>query len=155
MRRTVIGLAAAAVFVFAACGGDDDSSGDDDAGSEANEAGANASPSSPEAERFCNEFLELTQAGPAGSGPDAVVEAMRGLHPPEEIAADFELTVEGTELQAQMAEGGGQPDPELQEQFQAREQEYQQANMRIQEFLSSECGLGAPPEDSGSGESSG
>lgn len=152
MRRTVIGLAAAAVFVLAACGGDDDSSGDDNGGSESNEAGSEAS--SPEAARFCDEFMELTQQGPAGASPDALVDAMRDLHPPEEIADDFALTIEGTELQAQMGAGGAEPDPELQAQFQEREQEYQEANMNIQEFLSSECQIGSPPPSDGSGESS-
>jgi hypothetical protein len=161
MRRTVFGLAAAAVLVLAACGGDDDdSSGGDNGGSETNEA-AGGEPSSPEAARFCDDFMELTQQGPAGASPDALVEAMRELQPPEEIADDFALTIEGTELQAQMAAGGAEPDPALQEQFRQREQEYQDANMNIQEFLSTECQIGSPPpsdasDDSGdSGESGG
>jgi hypothetical protein len=147
MRRTVIGLAAAAVLTLAACGGDDDdSSGDDNGGSETPEAGGEASPSSPEAERFCNELMELTQQGPAGgSSPDAMVEAMRDLHPPEEIADDFALTIEGTEMQTQMGAGGSEPDPELQARFEERSEEFQEANMNIQEFLASECQLGTPP----------
>lgn len=150
MRRTVIGLAAAAVFVLGACGGDDDDSSSD----AESESSGEVSASSPEAERFCNDFLDLTQSGSAaGSSPEAAVEAMRGLEPPEEIADAFALTIEGTELQAQMAAGGeGQPDPELQAQFDERSEEFQQANMEVQEFLATECQLGPPPSE---GEESG
>ncbi|HEY8524413.1 MAG TPA: hypothetical protein VIL48_05600 [Acidimicrobiales bacterium] len=146
MRRTVIGLAVAAVFVLGACGGDDDDSSSDAAESESS---GEVSASSPEAERFCNDFLDLTQSGAAGSSPEAAVEALRGLEPPEEIADAFALTIEGTELQAQMAaEGDGQPDPELQAEFDERSEEFQQANMQVQEFLATECNLGPAPSES-------
>jgi hypothetical protein len=149
MRRTAIGLAAAAVFIFAACGGDDDDSASGDNGS-------NGAPGS--GSQFCQEFNELTQQGPsAGSDPNSVIEAMRALNPPEEIAEDFNLTIEGAELQAQMAEGGAEPDPDLVAQFQENQEAFTQANQHIQEYISTECGIGsAPPSsESGSGGSGG
>jgi hypothetical protein len=141
MRRTAIGLAAAALLFFAACGGDDDDASGDNGSSEGNAPGSGS--------QFCEEFTELTQQGPAaGSDPESVIEAMRGLHPPEEIADDFELTIEGAELQAQMASGGAEPDPDLVSQFQENQQAYSQANQHIQEYISTECGIGAEPPPS-------
>ena len=137
MRRTAIGLAAAAVLVLAACGGDDD----DDASGDNGSSGSGG--------QFCEEFTELTQQGPAaGSDPASVIEAMRELSPPEEIAEDFELTIEGAELQAQMASGGAEPDPELVAQFQENQEAFTQANQTIQEYISTECGIGSEPPPS-------
>jgi hypothetical protein len=139
MRRTVIGLAAAAVLVLAACGGDDD-----DASGDSGSSGSGG--------QFCEEFTELTQQGPAaGSDPESVIEAMRELNPPQEIAQDFELTIEGAELQAQMASGGAEPDPELVSQFQENQEAYTQANQTIQEYISTECGIGSEPPPSEGG----
>jgi hypothetical protein len=136
MRRTAIGLAAAALFVFAACGGDDDDASGDNG-------------SSGSGSEFCQEFTELTQQGPAaGSDPESVIEAMRALNPPQEIADDFNLTIEGAELQAQMASSGAEPDPELVAQFQENQEAYTQANESIQQYLSSECEIGSTPPSS-------
>jgi hypothetical protein len=148
MRRTVFGLAAAAALVLAACGGDDDdsSSADDSGGSETTEA-AGGGGGSGGGSQFCDDFAELTQQGPAaGSDPASVIEAMRALEPPQEIAEDFELTIEGAELQQQMtAGGGGEPDPELLAQFEERQADYEAANASIQEYISTECAMGSPP----------
>jgi hypothetical protein len=142
MRRTAIGLAAAALLILAACGGDDDDASGDNGSSNAPGSGS----------QFCQEFTELTQQGPAaGSDPESVIEAMRGLHPPEEIADDFALTIEGAELQAQMASGGNEPDPDLVSQFQENQEAYSQANQHIQEYISSECGIGSEPPSTDSG----
>jgi hypothetical protein len=139
MRRTAIGLAAAALLILAACGGDDD-----DASEGQNAPGSGS--------QFCEEFTELTQQGPsAGSDPASVIEAMRGLHPPEEIAEDFTLTIEGAELQAEMASGGAEPDPDLVAQFQENQEAYTQANQHIQEFISTECGIGSEPPSTEAG----
>jgi hypothetical protein len=137
MRRTAIGLAAAAVFVFAACGGDDDDASGDNGSSEGS------------GNQFCDEFTELTQQGPAaGSDPQSVIEAMRELNPPEAIAEDFALTIEGAELQAEMAAGGTEPNPDLVAEFQENQEAYTQANQTIQEYISTECGLGSEPPPS-------
>ena len=142
MRRTAIGLAAAALFIFAACGGDDDDASGDNGSSEEQSAPGSGS-------QFCQEFTELTQQGPAaGSDPESVIESMRGLHPPEEIADDFALTIEGAELQAQMASGGAEPDRDLVAQFQENQEAFQQANEHIQQYISTECGIGSEPPPS-------
>jgi hypothetical protein len=142
MRRTAIGLAAAALFIFAACGGDDDDASGDNGSSDGQSAPGSGS-------QFCEEFTELTQQGPAaGSDPASVIEAMRALHPPEEIAEDFDLTIQGAELQAEMASGGAEPDPDLVAQFQENQEAYTSANQHIQEYISTECGLGAEPPPS-------
>lgn len=169
MRRTVFGLAAAAALALAACGGDDGDSSSDEGdettetteGSETTEAaagdGGSGSPSSPEAERFCEEFEELTEQGTDESAdPEALIDSMSAIEPPPEIAEDFELTIEGARLQAQMqaqmAEGDEEPDPEAMAQFQERSQDYTEANGRVQQYVTDECGLGgAPAPDSGSG----
>jgi hypothetical protein len=145
MRRTAIGLAAAALLIFAACGGDDDDASGDNGSSD--EQGAPGSGS-----EFCQDFTELTQQGPAaGSDPASVIEAMRELNPPEEIADDFALTIEGAELQAEMASSGAEPDPDLVTEFQENQEAYTQANEHIQEYISTECGLGSAPPSSESG----
>lgn len=145
MRRTAIGLAAAALLIFAACGGDDDDASGDNGSSDEQSAPGSGS-------EFCQEFTELTQQGPAaGSDPESVIEAMRGLNPPEEIAEDFALTIEGAELQAEMASGGAEPDPDLVSQFQENQEAYTEANQSIQEYISTECGLGSTPPPSEQG----
>jgi hypothetical protein len=147
MRRTAIGLAAAALLILAACGGDDDDASGDNGSSEGQSAPGSGS-------QFCEEFTELTEQGPAaGSDPASVIEAMRGLHPPEEIAEDFALTIEGAELQAEMASGGTEePDPDLVAQFQENQEAYTSANQHIQEYISTECGLGSGPPSSQPGD---
>jgi hypothetical protein len=134
MRRTAIGLAVCAVLVLAACGGDDDDSASGGSGG-----------------RFCDEFTELTQQGPAaGSDPESVIDAMRGLHPPQEIAEDFRLTIEGAEQQLRMTSGGGEPDPDMVAQFEENQARYTQANEHVQRYISDECGLGSSPRSSDS-----
>jgi hypothetical protein len=160
MRRTVFALAAAAVLVLALCGGDDggdssgsaeDARGDTDTRAETEaEGGDTNAPSggnsgSHEAVRFCDEFTQLTQEGPAGdTDPESVVEAMRDLDPPAEIADDFDLTIEGAELQAQMTRGD-EPDPDLVADYQENSQAYSEANSHVQDFIANQCGLGAQP----------
>jgi hypothetical protein len=145
MRRTAIGLAAAALLILAACGGDDDDASGDNGSSDEQSAPGSGS-------EFCEEFTELTQQGPsAGSDPESVIEAMRGFHPPEEIAEDFQLIIEGAELQAEMASAGTEPDPDLVAQFQENQEAYTQANQHVQEYITTECGLGSAPPSSEAG----
>jgi hypothetical protein len=144
MRRTALGLAVCGLLLFAACGGDDDDSSSGDDSSE------NAAPGS--GSEFCQEFTELTQQGPAaGTDPESVIESMRALDPPEEIAEDFNLTIEGAELQARMASGGSEPDPDLMAEFEENQEAYGQANEHVQEYISTECGIGSAPPSSESG----
>lgn len=141
MRRTVFGLAAAGLLVIAACGGDDDDSAGDDGGdaTEGESGGGGGSGSA-----FCEDFIEFTTQGPeAATDPSAIIDAMRELDPPEEIADAFATTIEGAELQAQIAEGGQEPDPEMLAELEERSQEYSDASSQVQEYVSTECDLGS------------
>jgi hypothetical protein len=136
MRRTVFGLAAAGLLVIAACGGDDDDSAGGDEGTEEAPSGGGSQ------SQFCEDFTEFTTQGPeAATDPSAIIDAMRELEPPEEIAEAFSTTLEGAEIQAQLAEGGEEPDPEMLEEFQSRSQEYADASSQVQEYVSTECDL--------------
>lgn len=137
MRRTVFGLAAAGLLVLAACGGDDDddSAGGDEGTEETSSGGGSQS-------QFCEDFTAFTTQGPeAATDPGAIIDAMRELEPPEEIADAFATTLEGAEIQSQLAESGEEPDPEVLEEFQSRSQEYADASSQVQEYVSTECDL--------------
>jgi hypothetical protein len=122
-RRAVV-LAAATVLTVAACG--DDDAGDDGASGEA----------------FCDAMAEvqgdlgsLSTSDPASL--DSVVERLRQVEPPAEIAEAYQGVVDGY---AAMAEDGGLTDPAAQD----RLVEAQEHLTHLSEYLAENCGVPAP-----------
>jgi hypothetical protein len=121
-RRAVV-LAAAPVLTAAACG---DDAGDDGASGEA----------------FCDEMAEvqgdlgsLSTSDPASL--DSVVERLRQVEPPAEIAEAYQGVVDGY---AAMAEDGGLTDPAAQD----RLVEAQEHLTHLSEYLAENCDVPAP-----------
>jgi hypothetical protein len=117
-RRAVV-LAAATVLTVA-CGDDDGASG----------------------EAFCDEMAEvqgdlgsLSTSDPASL--DSVVERLRQVEPPAEIAEAYQGVVDGY---AAMAEDGGLTDPAAQD----RLVEAQEHLTHLSEYLAENCGVPAP-----------
>jgi hypothetical protein len=134
MRRTLIGLVAAGALLVAGCGGDDGETTSDDGGS-----GETASASD-----FCAQFQGYDEE--FDQNPDAseeeVVEAIRSLNPPEEIADDYETLLQG--LDALM--GVDPSDPDAAAAAQDEMAQYQEASENIQAYVDENC-EGASTDD--------
>ncbi len=121
MRRAAagVGAVAGAVVLLAACGDDDGGSGDS--------AGA-----------FCEEMVDvqadlgsLSTGDPAGF--DSVVERLREVDPPAEIAESYEAVVDAY---ATLADEGGLTDPAAQETVVAA----QEHATELTEYIADNCG---------------
>lgn len=127
MRRTIIGLAAVASLAVLGCSDSDDGVGNTNAGSSSTE-------------EFCDEYLALEErftGEDAGASDEEVLEAIRGLNPPDEIADDFRTAIEGFDE----VEDLDPTDPEDED----RITELNEAQVNVQEFLADECGVGPDP----------
>lgn len=142
MRRTLIGLVAAGALLVAACGGDDGETTSDDGGeTTSDDAGSGETASASD---FCAEFQGYDEQ--FNQNPDAseeeVVEAIRSLNPPEEIADDYETLLQG--LDALM--GVDPSDPEAAAAAQDEMAQYQEASENIQAYVDENC-EGASTDD--------
>jgi hypothetical protein len=142
MRRTLIGLMAAGALLVAGCGGDDGETTSADGGDGG--GGENASASD-----FCAQFQGYDEQ--FNQNPDAseeeVVEAIRSLNPPEEIADDYETLLQG--LDALM--GVDPSDPEAAAAAQEEMAQYQQASENIQAYVDENCEGGSTDDSSEDG----
>ena len=142
MRRTLIGLVAAGALLVAGCGGDDGETSTDDSG----DSGENASASD-----FCAQFQGYDEQ--FNQNPDAseeeVVEAIRSLNPPEEIADDYETLLQGLDALV----GVDPSDPEAAAAAQEEMAQYQQASENIQAYVDENCEGGSTDDTSGDGAS--
>ncbi|MBN2624344.1 MAG: hypothetical protein JXA83_13290 [Acidimicrobiales bacterium] len=129
MRRTIIGLAAVASLAVLGCSDSEDGVGNSNAGSSSTE-------------EFCDEYLALEErftGEDADASQEEVLEAIRGLNPPDEIADDFRTAIDGVEE----VEDLDPADPDDEE----RITELNEAQANVQQFLTDECGVG--PETTG------
>jgi hypothetical protein len=144
MRRTLIGLAAAGLLLVTGCSDSDDESGSDN-GDAADESGGDESGGDEsgggDASGFCADFQELDDqfsADPeAAADPNAVIEALEGLDPPEEIADDYATILEVSRQTADL----DPEDPEAIEEAQALSEDAAEAQERVSTYLADECGI--------------
>lgn len=133
MRRTIIGLTIAVGLALAV--GCTDS--EDGVGGEA--AGANSS------DAFCAEFAALDErfsSDPeAASDPDAVVEALEELDPPDEISDDLDAVRDAARGLADLDPS----DPEAAEQAQELNDEAADAQGRVSDYIDENCELDEAP----------
>ena len=142
MRRTLIGLMAAGALLVAGCGGDD---GGDDASDDGEGSTDEAT------QQFCEEFQAFDeQFRDSNPSDEEVSEAIRSLEPPEEIAGDYEILVEGLERLATLDSS----DPDAATEFQEDSAQYTEASTNVRTFVQDECGVdnaGDGDEDPGTG----
>ena len=142
MRRTLIGLLAAGALLVAGCGGDDGETTSDGGGGGGGGESASASD-------FCAQFQGYDEQ--FNQNPDAseeeVVEAIRSLNPPEEIADDYETLLQG--LDALM--GVDPSDPEAAEAAQDEMAQYTEASENIQAYVDENCEGGSTDDTSTDG----
>jgi hypothetical protein len=132
MRRTLVGLVAAGALLVAGCGG-----GDDDGGGE-DEAGGGGGSQDEATQQFCEEFQAFDeQFRDSNPSDQEVSEAIRSLEPPEEIAEDYEVLVEGLERLATLDSS----DPNAAEEFQQDSTQYTEASTNVRTFVQDECGV--------------
>jgi hypothetical protein len=143
MRRTLVGLMAAGALLVAGCGGDDD--GGDDTG------GGGGGSSDEATQQFCEEFQAFdAQFRDSNPSDEEVSEAIRSLEPPDEIADDYEILVEGLERLATL----DSTDPDAATEFQEDSAQYTEASTNVRTFVQDECGVdnaGDGDEDPGTG----
>lgn len=139
MRRTLIGLLVAGTVLVAGCGGDDDGGDDDTGNGDGN--GSESASNDPATESFCEDFLRFDQEFTENSQPDEaeVAAAIRSLDPPEEIRDEFEVVLEFID---EFASTSTTPDPDQQEELEARMAEYTEASTKVQTFVEENCGEG-------------
>lgn len=134
-RRRLLSIALTlTVFAAAAACGNDDGDGDD--------AGAGAG---GEVAAFCEAFAEINEEGEAAfeeGQPDAdelraLVDRVRNLDPPDEIADDLATVTEAQALFAEALDG----DADAQGELESRIDELEAADERLEPFLRDECGL--------------
>jgi hypothetical protein len=121
-RTGAAGLTAAAaitVVVGAACGGGDGAGGD-----RATRA-------------FCDEYADYQDRFSAGASYGDVLEALRALDPPPEIADDFSALARAVEAMTTVDTSDPAAVAEFQEETSTAAQE---ANGNILEYVASECG---------------
>ena len=117
-RPTVV-LTAIAVVVAAGCGGGDGAGGD-----RATRA-------------FCDEYAAYQDRFSAGASYGDVLEALRALDPPPEIADDFSALARAVEAMTTVDTSDPAAVAEFQEETSTAAQE---ANANILEYVASECG---------------
>lgn len=128
MRRTIIGLALVGAVAFAGC-----SDSEDGVGGEASGAGP--------IDTFCDEFAALDErfaSDPdAAADPEAVVEALESLRPPEEIADDFETVLDAARGLAEVDAS----DPDAVAEAQELNDDATEAQGRVSDYLDANCDL--------------
>ena len=133
VRRSIAGLAAVGLLVAAGCGGDD--GGDGDSAETAEGAGGGST------EDFCAGFNDINEQfadiDPAAN-PEALDEAvdlLRDLDPPEEVADDYAIVIEGFEALADIDVNDPDAVADLQEEFSGTEDAF----TAVSEFVEREC----------------
>lgn len=130
MRRTLICLLAAGAILVAGCGGDDDDSGsgDDRAGTVEGDGSV---------EGFCGQFRTYDEqfTNDPEASDDEVIEAIRSLDPPDEIAGDFETLIEGLDRLQSIDTS----DPEAAAGLEEEMAQYTEASTNIQAFVDENC----------------
>lgn len=129
-RLFSVALTVAVLTAAAACGNDDS----DDGAAAGGEVAA-----------FCEAFAEINEEGEAAfeeGQPDAdelraLVDRVRNLDPPDEIADDLATVTEAQALFAEALDG----DADAQGELESRIDELEAADERLEPFLRDECGL--------------
>jgi hypothetical protein len=155
MRRTLICLLVAGAILVAGCGGDDDDDSGTGGGNSDDTSSGDASVDS-----FCEDFRSYDEQFSEQNEPsdEEVIEAIRSLDPPEEIADDFDTLIAGLDRLQSIDTN----DPAAQEELQEEMSQYTEASTNIQTFVDENCGetsvddgsddtSDATTEDSGSG----
>jgi hypothetical protein len=148
MRKTIAALLAAGLLLAAACGGDDDDAADKSGG-----GGGSGGASSSE---FCQQAKQVFTN--PGNDTNAALDALDALHPPDQIADDWDTMVAGTRDALDAAESVDVNDPDAAAQLSEQYQDVIAASGRIQAYMSEKCGLedlgpstGSPDLSTGSG----
>lgn len=150
MRRTLIALAAAGLLVVSGCsdsdsgdpnadeGAADESTENEDSGDSGDEGG-DESADTPEG--FCTDFQSLNdqfaEDPEAASDPNAVIEALESLDPPDEIAEDFAALIEVSRSTADV----DMNDPEAVAEAQELSDSAGEAQARVSAYLEDECNI--------------
>lgn len=122
MRATLVGVVALGLVVVA-CGDDGDAQ-------------------SPATQAFCDSFEALDEefgnVDPTGDAEAfaRAVEALRDIEPPQEIADDYDLVVEGFEALSKI----DLTDPDAVADFQERYEGAEDAFTTVERFVTEECG---------------
>jgi hypothetical protein len=134
MRAATLAAAAAATLVVAAgCGGAEGASRD------------------PATRAFCDEYTGYQDRFSAGASYEDVLDALRALDPPAEIAEDFSALARAVEALTTVDTSNPEAVAEFQESTSADAQE---ANANILEYVATECAgedeaAGIVPSESG------